>query len=224
MKFFIDTASLAQIREAHDMGVLDGVTTNPSLMAKEGISGEQRVLQHYVDICNTVDGDVSAEVIATDFKGIVTEGERLAALHPNIVVKVPMIKEGVKAIKYFTGKGIKTNCTLVFGAGQALLAAKAGATYVSPFIGRLDDISQEGVQLIAQIRRIYDNYGMATQILAASIRHPLHIVQCAEVGADVATCPLSAITALFHHPLTDSGLEKFLADHRKAQASTEKIK
>ncbi len=224
MKFFIDTASLAQIREAHELGVLDGVTTNPSLMAKEGISGEQRVQQHYIDICNTVDGDVSAEVISTDFTGIVTEGERLAALHPNIVVKVPMIKEGVKAIKYFTGKGIKTNCTLVFGAGQALLAAKAGATYVSPFIGRLDDISQDGVQLIAQIRRIYDNYGMSTQILAASIRHPLHIVQCAELGADVATCPLSAITALFNHPLTDSGLEKFLADHKKAQAATEKVK
>lgn len=219
MKFFIDTASLAQIKEAHDLGVLDGVTTNPSLMAKEGISGDDRVLKHYVDICNIVDGDVSAEVISTDFNGMVAEGERLAALHPNIVVKVPMIKEGVKAIKHFTGKGIKTNCTLVFGAGQALLAAKAGATYVSPFIGRLDDISQDGVQLISQIRRIYDNYGMATQILAASIRHPLHIVQCAEVGADVATCPLSAITALFNHPLTDVGLEKFLADHRKAQAA-----
>lgn len=219
MKFFIDTASLAQIKEAHDLGVLDGVTTNPSLMAKEGISGDERVLKHYVDICTIVDGDVSAEVIATDFNGMVAEGERLAALHPNIVVKVPMIKEGVKAIKHFTGKGIKTNCTLVFGAGQALLAAKAGATYVSPFIGRLDDISQDGVQLISQIRRIYDNYGMATQILAASIRHPLHIVQCAEVGADVATCPLSAITALFNHPLTDVGLEKFLADHRKAQAA-----
>ncbi|QQR86139.1 MAG: fructose-6-phosphate aldolase [Flavobacteriales bacterium] len=219
MKFFIDTASLAQIKEAHDLGVLDGVTTNPSLMAREGISGEERVLKHYVDICNIVDGDVSAEVISTDFNGMVSEGERLAALHPNIVVKVPMIKEGVKAIKHFTGKGIKTNCTLVFGAGQALLAAKAGATYVSPFIGRLDDISQDGVQLISQIRRIYDNYGMATQILAASIRHPLHIVQCAEVGADVATCPLSAITALFNHPLTDMGLEKFLADHRKAQAA-----
>lgn len=219
MKFFIDTASLSQIKEAHDLGVLDGVTTNPSLMAKEGISGDERVLKHYVDICNIVTGDVSAEVIATDFNGMVAEGERLAALHPSIVVKVPMIKEGVKAIKHFTGKGIKTNCTLVFGAGQALLAAKAGATYVSPFIGRLDDISQDGVQLIAQIRRIYDNYGMATQILAASIRHPLHIVQCAEVGADVATCPLSAITALFNHPLTDVGLEKFLADHRKAQAA-----
>lgn len=219
MKFFIDTASLSQIKEAHDLGVLDGVTTNPSLMAKEGISGDERVLKHYVDICNIVTGDVSAEVIATDFTGMVAEGERLAALHPNIVVKVPMIKEGVKAIKHFTGKGIKTNCTLVFGAGQALLAAKAGATYVSPFIGRLDDISQDGVQLISQIRRIYDNYGMATQILAASIRHPLHIVQCAEVGADVATCPLSAITALFNHPLTDVGLEKFLADHRKAQAA-----
>ena len=224
MKFFIDTASLAQIREAHELGVLDGVTTNPSLMAKEGISGDERVIQHYLDICETVDGDVSAEVIATDFDGIVREGEKLASLHRNIVVKVPMIRDGVKAIKYFTSKGIKTNCTLVFGAGQALLAAKAGATYVSPFIGRLDDISQDGVDLIRQIRVIYDNYGLKTQILAASIRHPLHIVQCAEIGADVATCPLSAILALFNHPLTDSGLEKFLADHRKAQQASVKAK
>lgn len=217
MKFFIDTASLAQIKEAHSLGVLDGVTTNPSLMAREGIAGEERILQHYIDICSVVDGDVSAEVIATDYEGIVREGEKLAGLHRNIVVKVPMIREGVKAIKHFSGKGIKTNCTLVFSAGQALLAAKAGATYVSPFIGRLDDVSQEGVALIQQIRRIFDNFGLTTQVLAASIRHPLHIVQCAELGADVATCPLSAITALFNHPLTDAGLEKFLADHRKAQ-------
>ena len=216
MKFFIDTASLAQIKEAQELGVLDGVTTNPSLMAKEGISGEQQVLKHYVDICNIVDGPVSAEVISTDFDGIVREGERLATLHPNIVVKVPMIRDGVKALKYFTNKGIKTNCTLVFSAGQALLAAKAGATFVSPFIGRLDDVSTDGVQLIEQIRTIYDNYGYGTEILAASIRHPMHIVQCAEVGADVATCPLSAIVALFDHPLTTIGLQKFLADHAKA--------
>ena len=218
MKFFIDTASLAQIKEAQDLGVLDGVTTNPSLMAKEGISGEERVRQHYVNICNIVDGPVSAEVISTDFAGIVREGDSLAALHPNIVVKVPMIRDGVKALKYFSNKGIKTNCTLVFSAGQALLAAKAGAAFVSPFIGRLDDVSTDGVQLIEQIRTIYDNYGYATQVLAASIRHPMHIVQCAEVGADVATCPLSAIVALFEHPLTTIGLEKFLADHRKAAA------
>ncbi len=222
MKFFIDTASLSQIKEAQDLGVLDGVTTNPSLMAKEGISGVDAVMKHYVDICNITDGDVSAEVIATDFDGMVREGEDLAALHPNIVVKVPMTREGVKAIKYFTGKGIKTNCTLVFSAGQALLAAKAGATYVSPFVGRLDDISSDGVDLIAQIRTIYDNYGYGTQILAASIRHPLHIIQCAEVGADVATCPLSAITALFDHPLTTIGLEKFLADHKKAASAVAK--
>jgi len=199
------------------------VTTNPSLMAKEGVSGEERVLKHYVDICGIVDGDVSAEVIATDFEGIVREGEHLAGLHPNIVVKVPMIRDGVKAIKHFSGKGIKTNCTLVFSAGQALLAAKAGATYVSPFIGRLDDVSSDGVGLIAQIRGIYDNYGFATQVLAASIRHPLHIVQCAEAGADVATCPLNAITALFEHPLTTIGLEKFLADHRKAAGKAVKV-
>lgn len=216
MKFFIDTASLSQIKEAQDLGVLDGVTTNPSLMAKEGISGEARVRQHYVDICNIVDGDVSAEVISTDFAGMVKEGEELAALHPNITVKVPMIREGVKAIKYFSGKGIKTNCTLVFSPGQALLAAKAGATYVSPFIGRLDDVSTDGMLLIQQIRRIYDNYGYGTQVLAASVRHPMHIIQCAEHGADVATCPLSAIVALFDHPLTTIGLEKFLADHKKA--------
>ena len=219
MKFFIDTASLEQIREAHSLGVLDGVTTNPSLMAKEGITGRDRVLKHYVDICNITDGDVSAEVISTDFGTMVEEGEALAALHPNIVVKVPMIRDGVKAIKHFTGKGIRTNCTLVFSAGQALLAAKAGATYVSPFIGRLDDVSTDGVALIDQIRVIYDNYGYETQILAASIRHPMHIIQCAEVGADVATCPLSAIVALFDHPLTTIGLEKFLADHKKASAA-----
>ena len=219
MKFFIDTASLTQIREAHALGVLDGVTTNPSLMAKEGISGDEQVLKHYVDICSIVDGDVSAEVISTDLNGMLAEGERLAALHPNITVKVPMTRDGVKAIKTFSGKGIKTNCTLVFSAGQALLAAKAGATYVSPFIGRLDDVSTDGIQLIEQIRTIYDNYGMTTQVLAASIRHPMHIIQCAEVGADVVTCPLSAILALFDHPLTTIGLEKFLADHRKAQAA-----
>ncbi|MBK9419522.1 MAG: fructose-6-phosphate aldolase [Flavobacteriales bacterium] len=224
MKFFIDTASLAQIKEAQDLGILDGVTTNPSLMAKEGISGTDKVMKHYVDICNIVDGDVSAEVIATDFNGMVREGENLAALHPNITVKLPMTREGVKAIKYFSDKGIKTNCTLVFSAGQALLAAKAGATYVSPFIGRLDDISNDGVELIDQIRTIYDNYGFTTQILAASIRHPLHIVQCAEVGADVATCPLSAIVALFDHPLTTIGLEKFLADHKKAAQAQVKAK
>lgn len=224
MKFFIDTASLAQIKEAQDLGVLDGVTTNPSLMAKEGISGQDRVLKHYVDICNIVDGDVSAEVIATDFEGMVREGEDLAALHPNIVVKVPMTRDGVKAIKHFTGKGIKTNCTLVFSPGQALLAAKAGATYVSPFVGRLDDVSTDGVQLIEQIRTIYDNYGYDTRILAASIRHPMHIIQCAEVGADVATCPLSAILALFDHPLTTIGLEKFLADHKKAAQQKATVK
>lgn len=222
MKFFIDTASLEQIKEAQDLGVLDGVTTNPSLMAKEGISGEKQVIDHYLKICEIVDGDVSAEVIATDFEGIVREGEALAKLHKNIVVKVPMIRDGIKAIKYFSNAGIKTNCTLVFSAGQALLAAKAGATYVSPFIGRLDDISTDGMALIEQIRHIYDNYLMETQILAASIRHPLHIIQSAEAGADVATCPLSAINALLKHPLTDSGLEKFLSDHRKASKATER--
>ncbi len=216
MKFFIDTASLAQIKEAQDLGILDGVTTNPSLMAKEGITGTDRVMKHYVDICKIVDGDVSAEVIATEYDAMVREGEDLAALHPNITVKLPMTRNGVKAIKYFADKGIKTNCTLVFSAGQALLAAKAGATYVSPFIGRLDDVSTDGVQLIEQIRTIYDNYGYNTQILAASVRHPMHIIQCAEIGADVATCPLGAIVALFDHPLTTIGLEKFLADHKKA--------
>ncbi|MDZ4665800.1 MAG: fructose-6-phosphate aldolase [Bacteroidota bacterium] len=215
MKFFIDTANLAQIKEAQDLGVLDGVTTNPSLMAKEGIKGQDNILKHYVDICNIVTGDVSAEVISTDFDGMVKEGEALAKLHTRIVVKIPMIKDGVKAIKYFTEKGIKTNCTLVFSAGQALLAAKAGATYVSPFIGRLDDVSTDGLNLIDDIRVIYDNYGYQTQILAASVRHPMHIIDCAKLGADVATCPLSAILALLKHPLTDSGLAQFLADAKK---------
>lgn len=217
MKFFIDTANLEQIKEAHALGVLDGVTTNPSLMAKEGISGKERVNQHYIDICNIVgEGDVSAEVISTDFEGMVKEGEELAALHENIVVKIPMIKDGVKALKYFSDKGIRTNCTLVFSAGQALLAAKAGASYVSPFIGRLDDISVDGLELIEQIRLIYDNYGYDTEILAASVRHPMHIIKCAEIGADVMTGPLSAIMALLKHPLTDAGLAQFLADHKKA--------
>lgn len=216
MKFFIDTANLDQIREAQDLGVLDGVTTNPSLMAKEGISGAEDVINHYKAICEIVDGDVSAEVIATDFEGMVREGEALAALHPNIVVKVPMIKDGVKALRYFSDKGIKTNCTLVFSPGQALLAAKAGATYVSPFIGRLDDISTDGLELIEKIRLIYDNYGYETQILAASVRHTMHIIACAEIGADVMTGPLSAIVGLLKHPLTDQGLAQFLADHKKA--------
>jgi transaldolase len=217
MKFFIDTANLDQIREAHQLGVLDGVTTNPSLMAKEGISGRDRVMKHYVDICNIVgDGDVSAEVIATDYDGIIREGLELADLHPNIVVKVPMIKDGIRAIRYFSEKGIRTNCTLVFSAGQALLAAKAGASYVSPFVGRLDDVSTDGIQLIEQIRLIYDNYGFDTEILAASVRHPMHIIQCAEIGADVMTGPLSVILALLKHPLTDTGLQQFLADHKKA--------
>ena len=218
MKFFIDTANLDQIQEAQDLGILDGVTTNPSLMAKEGIAGESNVINHYKKICEIVDGDVSAEVISTDFEGIIKEGEALAKLHNNIVVKVPMIKDGVKAIKYFSDKGIKTNCTLIFSAGQALLAAKAGATYVSPFIGRLDDISTDGIDLIAQIKEIYDNYMFGTEILAASVRHPMHIIQCAEIGADVMTGPLSAITALLNHPLTDSGLAKFLADFKKVNA------
>lgn len=215
MKFFIDTANLQEIREANDLGVLDGVTTNPSLMAKEGITGNDNILKHYVDICKIVDGDVSAEVISTDFEGMVREGELLAELHDNIVVKIPMIPAGIKAIKYFSSKGIRTNCTLIFSAGQALLAAKAGATYISPFVGRLDDISVSGMDLIAQIRVIYDNYSFETQILAASVRHPMHIIQCAEIGADVMTGPLSAIVALAKHPLTDIGLEKFLADYAK---------
>ena len=212
MKFFIDTANLAQIEEAENLGVLDGVTTNPSLMAKEGIRGEANILEHYKKICEMVQGDVSAEVISTDYEGIVKEGEALAALHPQIVVKVPMIKDGIRAIRYFSQKGIRTNCTLVFSAGQALLAAKAGATYVSPFIGRLDDVSTDGLGLIADIRLIYDNYGYQTQVLAASVRHTMHIIECAKIGADVITAPLSAILGLLKHPLTDIGLAKFLAD------------
>lgn len=215
MKFFIDTANLAQITEAQELGVLDGVTTNPSLMAKEGISGKDNILKHYVDICNLVDGDVSAEVIALDFEGMVREGEELAELHEQIVVKLPITKEGIKACKYFSDRGIKTNVTLVFSAGQALLAAKAGATYVSPFIGRLDDISTDGLNLIEEIREIYDNYGYETQILAASVRHTMHIVNCAKIGADVITGPLSAIAGLLKHPLTDLGLAQFLADYAK---------
>ena len=216
MKFFIDTANLAQIQEAQELGVLDGVTTNPSLMAKEGISGDANVKAHYKAICAIVDGDVSAEVIATDYEGMIKEGEELAALDEKIVVKIPMIKDGVKALKYFSDKGIKTNCTLIFSAGQALMAAKAGATYVSPFIGRLDDISTDGLDLIETIRIIFDNYDFGTEILAASVRHPMHIIQCAEIGADVMTGPLSAMEALLKHPLTDIGLAKFLADHAKA--------
>ena len=215
MKFFIDTANLAEIKEAQALGVLDGVTTNPSLMAKEGITGKNNIFSHYKAICDIVEGDVSAEVISTDFDGIVREGEELVEIDGKIVVKVPMIQEGVKALKYFSNKGIRTNCTLVFSAGQALLAAKAGATYVSPFIGRLDDISTDGVALIEQIMLIYRNYGYDTQVLAASIRHPMHIIQCAEIGADVMTGSLSSILALLKHPLTDSGLEKFLADYQK---------
>lgn len=215
MKFFIDTANLNDIREAHELGVLDGVTTNPSLMAKEGIKGHDNVIAHYKAICDIVDGDVSAEVIATDFAGMIREGEELAKLNPKIVVKIPMIKDGVKAIKYFTEKGIKTNCTLVFTAGQALLAAKAGATYVSPFVGRLDDIATDGLDLIQQIVQIYDNYGYTTEVLAASVRHTMHLIKCAELGADVVTCPLNVITSLLKHPLTASGLEQFLADHKK---------
>ena len=215
MKFFIDTANLDQIKEAQNLGVLDGVTTNPSLMAKEGITGRDNILQHYKDICEIVDGDVSAEVIATDFDNMVLEGTELANLHSQIVVKLPMIKDGVKAAKYFSDKGIKTNVTLVFSAGQALLAAKAGATYVSPFIGRLDDISTDGLNLIAEIRLIYDNYGFTTQILAASVRHTMHVIDCAKIGADVMTGPLSSIAGLLKHPLTDIGLEKFLSDYKK---------
>ena len=216
MKFFIDTANLDQIREANDLGILDGVTTNPSLMAKEGIKGTANVMAHYKAICNIVDNNVSAEVIATDFEGMIREGHELAKIDSKIVVKVPMIKDGVKALKKFTSEGIRTNCTLVFSAGQAILAAKAGASYVSPFVGRLDDISQDGLELIAQIRHIYDNYGYETEILAASVRHTMHLIKCAEIGADVSTCPLSVIMALLNHPLTDSGLAKFLADHKKS--------
>jgi len=216
MKFFIDTANLEQIKEAQDLGILDGVTTNPSLMAKEGITGEQNVINHYKAICAIVEDKVSAEVISTDYESIIKEGEALAALDPKIVVKVPMIKDGIKAIKYFSSKGIRTNCTLIFSAGQALLAAKAGASYVSPFLGRLDDIGTEGLTLIEDIRLIFDNYGYPTEILAASIRGPLHIISCAKLGADVMTGPLSAILGLLKHPLTDSGLATFLADHKKA--------
>lgn len=215
MKFFIDTANLDQIKEAQDLGVLDGVTTNPSLMAKEGITGGENILKHYIDICEVVDGDVSAEVISVDFEGMIKEGEELASLHSQIVVKIPMIKDGIKALKYFSDKNIKTNCTLVFSAGQALLAAKAGATYVSPFIGRLDDISTDGLGLIDEIRLIYDNYSFETEILAASIRHTMHVIDCAKLGADVMTGPLSSIVGLLKHPLTDIGLEKFLKDYKK---------
>ncbi len=216
MKFFIDTANLDQIKDANDLGILDGVTTNPSLMAKEGIVGDEAVLNHYKTICEIVDGDVSAEVISTDYEGMIAEGEQLAALHHNIVVKVPMIKDGIKAISYFTNKGIRTNCTLVFSPGQAILAAKAGATYLSPFIGRIDDINWDGMELIKSIAEIYAVQGYETEILAASIRNPLHIVKSAEFGADVVTCPLSAILGLLKHPLTDIGLAQFLADHKKA--------
>lgn len=215
MKFFIDTANLDQIKEAQDLGVLDGVTTNPSLMAKEGITGAENILKHYVAICDAVEGDVSAEVIAIDFEGMVKEGEQLAALHPQIVVKIPMVKDGIKAIKYFSDRKIKTNCTLIFSAGQALLAAKAGATYVSPFIGRLDDVSTDGIFLINEIREIYDNYAFETEILAASVRHTMHVINCAKIGADVMTGPLNAITGLLNHPLTDIGLKKFLDDYKK---------
>jgi transaldolase len=222
MKFFIDTANLDQIKEAQDLGILDGVTTNPSLMAKEGITGEQNVIDHYKAICAIVEDKVSAEVISTDYENIIKEGEALAALDDKIVVKVPMIKDGIKAIKYFSSKGIRTNCTLIFSAGQALLAAKAGATYVSPFLGRLDDIGTEGLSLIEDIRLIFDNYGYPTEILAASIRGPLHIISCAKLGADVMTGPLSAILGLLKHPLTDSGLATFLADHKKAAEAAAK--
>ena len=215
MKFFIDTANLDQIREAQGLGILDGVTTNPSLMAKEGITGNKNILNHYKDICSIVDGDVSAEVIATDFDGMVKEGELLSALDPQIVVKLPMIKEGIKACKFFSDKGVRTNVTLVFSLGQAILAAKAGATYVSPFIGRLDDISTDGLNLISEIRHVYNNYGYNTQILAASVRHTMHIIDCAKIGADVMTGPLSSIEGLIKHPLTDIGLAKFLEDYKK---------
>jgi transaldolase len=218
MKFFVDTADLNEIKEAAALGILDGVTTNPSLMAKVGISGEANIRNHYKTICEIVDGDISAEVISTDFDGIIREGKELAAIHPNIVVKVPMIKEGVKAIRWFTDNGIRTNCTLVFSAGQAILAAKAGATYLSPFIGRIDDMNWDGIDLISQIVHIYSIHGYETEVLAASIRNPLHIVRCAEAGADVVTCPLSSIMGLFKHPLTDIGLAQFLADHKKANS------
>tara|TARA_Y100000389_G_scaffold9335_2_gene8714 strand:- start:1936 stop:2589 length:654 start_codon:yes stop_codon:yes gene_type:complete len=215
MKFFIDTANLDQIKEAEALGVLDGVTTNPSLMAKEGVTGRENILKHYVAICEAVEGDVSAEVISTDIDGMIKEGEELAALHPQIVVKIPMIEDGIKALKHFSDQGIRTNCTLIFSAGQALLAAKAGATYVSPFIGRLDDISTDGLGLIQEIHDIYDNYDFGTEILAASVRHTMHVIDCAKIGADVMTGPLSSIKGLMKHPLTDSGLAQFLADHQK---------
>ncbi len=215
MKFFIDTANLDQIREANDLGIVDGVTTNPSLMAKEGITGNDAILKRYKDICEIVDGAISAEVLSTTYEEMIKEGEELAKIHPNIVVKIPMIKDGVKALKYFSDRGIKTNCTLIFSAGQALLAAKAGATYVSPFLGRLDDISTDGLQLIEEIRIIFDNYGFETQILAASIRHSMHIINCAKIGADVVTCPLPTILSLLKHPLTDSGLAQFIKDSEK---------
>lgn len=218
MRFFIDTANLKDIQEAYDMGILDGVTTNPSLMAKEGISGDENVLNHYLEICNIVNGPVSAEVISTEYNEMIEEGKKLAQLHPMIVVKVPMTLDGIKAIKYFSSIGIKTNCTLVFSSGQALLAAKAGATYVSPFIGRLDDITTDGLRLISDIRKIYDNYGYETKILAASVRHTMHIINCAEIGSDVMTGPLSAIKGLLKHPLTESGLAQFLADHKKVNS------
>ncbi|PZU79914.1 MAG: fructose-6-phosphate aldolase [Chryseobacterium sp.] len=217
MKFFIDTANLEQIREAQDLGILDGVTTNPSLMAKEGISGKEAILKHYKDICEIVDGDISAEVLSTTYEEMIKEGEELAAIHPNIVVKVPIIKDGIKAIKYFSQKGIRTNCTLIFSAGQALLAAKAGATYVSPFLGRLDDVSTDGLNLIQEIRTIFDNYSFETEILAASVRHAMHIINCAKIGADVVTCPLPPILSLLNHPLTASGLEQFIKDSQKMQ-------
>ena len=215
MKYFIDTANLDQIRQAYEMGVLDGVTTNPSLMAKEGIKGKENQHKHYVDICNIVKSDVSAEVISTDYEGMIAEGEELAALNEHIVIKLPCTADGIRAVKYFSEKGMKTNCTLVFSVGQALLAAKAGATYVSPFVGRLDDISEDGVGLIKEIVDMYNYYGYATQVLAASIRHTRHIIDCLKAGADVATCPLAAIKGLLNHPLTDIGLEKFLADYKK---------
>lgn len=215
MKFFIDTANISQIETAQDLGIIDGVTTNPSLMAKEGIKGDENVYNHYKKICSIVDGDVSAEVISTDFEGMIKEAEKLASLHPQIVVKIPVIKEGIKAIKYLSSKGIRTNCTLVFNSGQALLAAKAGASYVSPFIGRLDDIGENGTELIEKLVDLFNYYGFETQVLAASIRHTNHIIKCMEAGADVATCPLEPILGLLKHPLTDNGLEKFLSDHRK---------
>lgn len=224
MKFFIDTANLAQIKEANELGILDGVTTNPSLMAKEGIKGDDAVMKHYATICELVDGDVSAEVLSTSFKDIVEEGKRLASIHTNIVVKVPMIRDGVKALKYFSDNGIRTNCTLVFSAGQAILAAKAGATYVSPFIGRIDDSNWDGMELISQLAHIYTLQGYKTEILAASIRSPLHIVKAAEAGADVCTCPLDSILGMLKHPLTDIGLAKFLEDAKKMAGSLETVK